>query len=154
KVELRLLVADLGGKSAPEALCFTVTTVDAAGNVAPSISEVPIVICKPCNYRVTDAPLTGFGPPPEPMWNSGDVYAGGPCDPHVSAGAGGNFPDAGLTSGSGGSGGGTGGGGSDQAIGGCSCQVGDDADGAGASFAGIALLAGAMARVGRRRRAR
>lgn len=148
-VELRLMVSQLGGKSAPEALCFHVTTVDAAGNVAPSLTEVPIVICKPCNYRVSDAPTTGFGPPPEPVWNSGDAYAGGPCNPNGTTGAGGNFPDGGLTTGSGG----TGGGGEDQVIGGCSCQVGDDVNGAGASLAGIALLAGAMVRLGRKRRA-
>lgn len=150
EVELRLFAADLGGKSAPEALCFHVSTKDAAGNPAPSLTESPVVVCKPCNYRVSDAPNTGFGPPPEPMWSGADAYPGGPCDPHASTGAGGNYPDAGLTTGSGGGSSG----GNDEVIGGCSCQVGDEAGGAGASLGGIALVAAAMARAGRRRRGR
>jgi MYXO-CTERM domain-containing protein len=147
KIELRLSAQELGGKSAPEAFCFHVETTDAAGNPAPTTSESPVFVCKPCNFRVSDAPNAGFGPPPEPMWNSGDSYPGGPCDP--GGGTGGNFPDGGLTTGSGGSGGG--GGGEDVVIGGCGCRVGGEGEGAGASLAALALLAGAAMRAKRRR---
>ena len=142
------------GKSPPEAFCFRVKTTDAASNPAPETSESPIVICKPCFYRVSDAPNAGFGPPPQPMWDSSDIYPSGPCDPSISSGAGGNYPDAGVPPGDGGGETSSSSGGQDQVIGGCGCRAAGEESGSTASLARLTLLAGLVMRVGRRRRAR
>ena len=88
----RDMAAILGGKSAPEAFCFRVSTMDAAGN-GGGVSQV---VCKPCNYRV-ESGAQPSSRPPEPGWTAADVFPGGTCD----AGTGGG--GAGGSGGTGGS---------------------------------------------------
>ncbi|MFO0758146.1 MAG: MYXO-CTERM sorting domain-containing protein [Byssovorax sp.] len=152
-VQIRAFASQLGGKSPPEAFCFHVKTADAAGNPAPENTESPLVICKPCYARTSTDPNMGFGPPPEPMWTSEDIYAGGPCDSGQSSGVGGNYPDGGLSHGTGGStstSGATTGGDDAQVIGGCGCRVAGEETQIPALLGGLGLLA--MRGLRRRRR--
>jgi len=138
EVTHRDFAANLGGKSAPEAFCFRVSTTDVVGNMA-AVSQVA---CKPCLYRVETGPTPVFQPS-QPAWSSADTYPGGTCD-----------------MGTGGGGGGAGGGGPfDDGNEGddvfrCGCRAAGSADSAPGALAGLVLALGAALRTAPRRRRR
>ncbi|MGK4003728.1 hypothetical protein WMF31_13945 [Sorangium sp. So ce1036] len=103
----------LDGADAPEALCFRVSAIDAAGNAASETAHA----CKPCYYR-KDPPSAepSFAPPVQPEWAAADLYPGGTCDPGTGTGGGG--AGGGAASGGSGASGGAGGGGSGASSGG------------------------------------
>lgn len=146
RVEIRALAKDLGGKMPPEALCFQLSTMDAAGN-AGLMSK--LLVCKACRYRTDNMPNASV--PPEPMWTSADIYAPGPCGMGASSSSSG--------SGAGGGGGSGAGGGQDDCNAskscGCACEAGGASESTPGLFAAVALAVGSAAmrslRRGRRR---
>lgn len=117
----------LAGASAPDALCFRASTIDAAGNKGATSAAV----CKPCNYRQDSSPSMSNWPPDEPMWTQADAYPGGPCFMGSGAGGGGSSSSS------------SGSGGDDKIVinDGCSIRAEGPSTNAGSSDARSALAA-------------
>jgi MYXO-CTERM domain-containing protein len=83
----------LGGNALAEAMCFRVTTFDAAGHQ----SAVSDAACMPCHLRDESGDDgDDSSRPDEPSWNDDDIYEDGPC----ADGSGGCSCRAARTSGS------------------------------------------------------
>jgi len=74
-VTFRASASQLGGRSLGEAMCFRVSTFDAAGHQSAASDTV----CAPCHLREESGDGDSSSPPDEPSWDEDDLYEDGPC---------------------------------------------------------------------------
>ena len=72
----RVVEQTLQGQSAENALCFRLTSFDAAMNPAAEV----ITLCDPCHLKTSTDPIGEYEmPPAEPSWTTSDLVDNGSC---------------------------------------------------------------------------